>query len=127
MKTTDTIYNQHRENTTFMEKLFFYRDEIAIMKSRIAEIASKNSSNEVMVQVEQFQNQLIIQDNNIDMIKHDVGQSEKSLEAAINKNETAVDHRKVEDHLAAREGVNSFEKNFNELREELKRFLAKWM
>ena len=127
MKTTDTIFNQHSENVTFMQKLFFYKDEIAVMKTRIAEVASKNSSKDVLAQIEHFQNQLIVQANNIDMIKHDVAQNEKRLEANINKNETASDHRKVDDHFFEREQVEGFEKHFNELRAELKAFLAKWM
>ena len=116
MKTTDTIFNQHSENVTFMQKLFFYKDEIAVMKTRIAEVASKNSSKDVLAQIEHFQNQLIVQANNIDMIKHDVAQNEKRLEANINKNETASDHRKVDDHFFEREQVEGFEKHFNELR-----------
>jgi predicted nucleic acid-binding Zn-ribbon protein len=127
MKTTDTIFNQHAENATFMEKLFFYKDEIAIMKTRIAEVASKNSSKDVLAQIEHFQNQLIVQNDNIDRIKHEVVQCEKTLEANINKNETAADHRKVADHALERKLVESFEKHFNGLRAELKTFLATWM
>jgi protein-disulfide isomerase-like protein with CxxC motif len=127
MKITDTIFNQHAENATFMEKLFFYKDEIAIMKTRIAEVASKNSSKDVLSQIEHFQNQLIVQNDNIDRIKHEIGLNEKSLEANINKNEIATDHRKVADHTFEREQVEGFEKHFNELRAELKTFLAKWM
>src|ERR1700751_1831830 len=127
MKTTDTIFNQHAENATFMEKLFFYKDEIAIMRNRIAEVASKNSSKDVLAQIEHFQNQLIVQADNIDRIKHDVAQCERNLKANINKNETATDHRKVANHAFEREQVEIFEKNFNELRQELKKFLAKWM
>ncbi len=127
MKTTDTIYNQHSENTGLMQKLFFYKDEIAIMQKRIAEVADKNSAKEVLAQIEHFQNQLIVQNNNIDMIKHDVEQNEKGLVDTINKNEVAVDHRKVKDHTFEREEVNTFEKNFNKLRQELGKFLSKWI
>jgi len=127
MKTTDTIFNQHNENVTFMQKLFFYKDEIAIMKNRIGEVAAKNSSKDVLAQIEHFQNQLIVQADNIDRIKHEIGLNEKALEANINKNETASDHRKVADHAFEREQVEGFEKHFNELRAELKAFLAKWM
>jgi len=127
MKTTDTIYNQHAENKELEEKLFFYKDEIAIMQNRIAEVASKNSAKEVLVQIEHFQNQLIIQDTNIDMIKHDITLNEKSLANNVKKNKRETDSRKVKDHTLEREEVNTFEKNFNELRQELKKFLLKWM
>ena len=127
MKTTDTIYTQHQENSEWMQKLFFYKDEIAIMKERIAEVAKKNSDKDTLAQVEHFQNQLIIQGNNIDMIKHDLGQNEKNLVKNVAANEVAADHRKVADHTSEREQVLSFEKHFNELRQELNKFLSKWM
>jgi len=127
MKTKDKIYTQHSEHSEMMEKLFFYKDEIAIMQERIAEVADKNSSKEVLAQIEHFQNQLIVQDENIDEIKHKVAQHEIALEDNLKKNEIAADHRKVKDHTEERELVNTFEKNFNKLREELKKFLMKWM
>jgi hypothetical protein len=127
MKTTDTIYNQHQENSEWMQKLFFYKDEIAIMKERIAEVAKKNSDKDVLVQIEHFQNQLIIQGNNIDTIKHNVSQNESKLVKNVTENEIAADHRKVGDHSSERDQVLSFEKHFNELRQELNKFLSKWM
>ncbi len=128
MKTTDsTIYTQHSENSEWMNKLFFYKDEIAIMQKRLEEIAKANTVKEATVQVEHFQNQLIIQKNNIDMIKHEIKQCEQALEKNIDANPVAVDHRKTSDHVKEREEVEAFEKNFNELRKELNTFLAKWL
>jgi hypothetical protein len=45
----------------------------------------------------------------------------------VNSNPVAVDHRKVENHLAEEEFIVYFEKNFAELRGEYNRFLSKWM
>lgn len=127
MKTTDKIYNQHSENTELMEKLFFYKDEIRIMQEKIAEVAAKNSSKDVLAQIEHFQNQLIVQRNNIDMIKHDVSKNERTLIDNLKMNEVAADKRKVSDHQFEREEVLVFEKAFNELRKELYKFVAKWI
>ena len=52
-------YFAGNDSIELMEKLFFYKDEIAIMQERIAEVADKNSSKEVLEQIEHFQNQLI--------------------------------------------------------------------
>jgi hypothetical protein len=67
METKAKIYDQHAENTEWTSKLNFYKDDIKIMTGRLEEVASKNSSKEVLAQVEHFQNQLIIQRNNIDL------------------------------------------------------------
>ena len=103
MKTT--IYNQHYEHTQWLNKLSFYKDEISVMQKRIEEIAKKNSAKEVTVQIEHFQNQLLIQQNNMDDIKHHIKQDEQNLKNNIMKNEIAVDHRKIEDHVKEREEV----------------------
>lgn len=125
MKTT--IYSQHQEHTIWLNKLSFYVDDMAIMQKRIEEIANKNTSKEVLAQIDHFQNQLLIQRKNIADIKHHIEKDEKELANNISKNETAVDHRKVEDHAGERADVKAFEDNFNQLRKELNHFAAQWM
>jgi hypothetical protein len=127
MNTGEKIYTQHADHTEWMNKLKFYTDEISIMKGRLEEIASKNSHQEVLAQVEHFQNQFIVQKNNIDEISHVIKLDEKVIEKEINKNPVAVDHREMPSHSAEKESMDSFEKNFNELRTEFKTFAAKWM
>ncbi len=127
MKSEEKIYLQHAEHVEWMSKLSFYADEILVLKSRLSEIAGKNNDQEVLAQVEHFQNQFIIQKNNIDEIKHAITIDEDHLIQEINKNPVAVDHRKMPYHAEEKDAVESFEKNFNELREEFKHFAAKWM
>jgi hypothetical protein len=127
MESKGTIYTQHTENKEWISKLAFYKDEIKILTGRVEEIAAKNTSSDVLVGVEHFQNQLIIQRNNIDEILHLVKLNEKVLIAEIIANPVAVDHRKLEYHLKEKDMVESFEKNFNELRTEFNEFASKWM
>jgi hypothetical protein len=77
--------------------------------------------------IEHFQNQLILQKEQIDIVKKKVKQQINSLEAGIAKNPVAADHRSVEDAVALRDEVDTFEKIFNDLRKELISFMAKWM
>ena len=127
MSTNESIYKQHEENTEWKSKLEFYKDEISILKGRLEEIASKNSGIDALSDVERFQNQLIIQRNNIDNISHEVKINEENLIAGIKINPIAVDHRKVENHDKLKDLVDSFEKNINNLRDDFNRFSAKWM
>lgn len=127
MESKGTIYAQHEENKEWTSKLTFYKDEIKILTGRVEELAAKNTSNEVLVGVEHFQNQLIIKRNNIDEILHLVKLNEEALIAEVNANPVAVDHRKVEYHAKEKDMVDSFEKNFNELRAEFNEFASKWM
>ena len=124
---TASIYSQHEENTQWVNKLQFYRDELQILNGRLEEITTKNNQEEVLKEVEHFQNQWIIQRNNIDEILHKVNENERSLQEEINSNPVAVDHRKVEYHAEEKNLVEGFEKNFNDLREDFNRFASKWM
>jgi len=127
METKKTIYQLHEEHKTWLNKLAFYKDELSIMQNRIAEVAGKNTSKEVLAFVEHFQNQLIVQKEQIDILNHSIREHESQLEAAANANPTAIDHQKFADHSVQTEQVENFEKLFNELRKELITFLSKWM
>jgi hypothetical protein len=127
MNTKESIYTQHEENTNWMKTLDFYKDEIKILRNRLEEIATKNNSVEVLSKVEHFQNQFIIQRDNIDNIAHAVKLNEEELLKEINRNPVAVDHRKMTYHEKEQDLVETFEKNFNEIRGEFNRFTSKWM
>jgi hypothetical protein len=121
------VYEQHYEASEWMNKLFFYEDELAIMQRRLQEIAAANTAQEVLAQVEHFQNQLIVQRDNIDAIKHAVAKDETRLEKNISSNPVAADHRTADYHEREKNEVDLFEKNFNALRDELKKFLLKYL
>jgi cobalamin biosynthesis protein CbiD len=125
MKTS--IYSQHYEHAEWLNVLSFYKDDIKIMQKRIEEIVQKNTSKEILAQVEHFQNQLIIQNNSIDDMRKHIEKDEQFLVNSIEKNIVASDHRKMEDHTEERQDIASFEKNFEDLRKNLNRFLAKCM
>lgn len=127
METTKTIYQLHEDHKIWLNKLAFYEDEILIMKNRISEIAKKNTSKEVLSFVEHFQNQLIVQKEQIDTLNHEINTHEDSIEAKANKKTVASGNKKFFDHSSQRDKIESFEKNFNDLRKELIHFLSKWM
>ncbi len=124
---TEKVYTQHEENKQWMNSLLFYRDEIKIMNGRIGEIASKNTSKEVLAQIEHFQNQLLIQSNQLDRLKHSINLDNDIINNEIKKNSTAIDHRSIADHAAIREDMADFENIFKSLKGELNTFLSKWM
>ena len=125
MKTN--IYTQHEEHTKWLSEMAFYKDEIKVLQNRVNEVSNKNTAKEVAVQIEHFQNQLLIQDSNISKIQHQINHDENAIQNSIKANPIASDHRKTEDHKEEREMVEGFEKNFKELKAELNAFLSKWM
>ena len=127
METTKTIYQLHEEHKTWLNKLLFYKDELKIMADRISEVAEKNTSNEVRSLADHFNNLLLIQREQIDILNHDIKSHESYLEAAALDNPNAIDQQKFSDHKNHRESIAVFEKIFKDLREELIDFLSKWM
>jgi hypothetical protein len=127
MNQKENIFNQHEENTDWKNRLDFYKTEIQILKNLLAEVADKNSATDVQKQVEHYQNQFIVQRNNIDLLKHNIQLNEDKLQKEIDSNPIAVDHRKMEYHQTEKEFIDFFETNFNEVRHDFKVFAAKWM
>ncbi len=124
---TKPITELHQEHQEWLNKLAFYSDEIIVMRKRLEEIVSKNTNKEILSQAEHFQNQLVVQKENIDELGHSIKDHESYLENRVDENPVASDHRNVHDHPKMRESMNGFEKIFNELRHEFNGFLSKTM
>ena len=77
---TKGLYQLHEEHKQWLNNLNFYKDELVIMQNRISEIAQKNSAKEILANVEHFQNQFIIQKEQIDIISHEIKLHEQALE-----------------------------------------------
>jgi hypothetical protein len=124
---TEKVYSQHEENKEWANNLAFYKDEIRVMEHRLEEIVSKNTSTEVLAKLEHFQNQLIIQKDQISKLSHELNLDNDKISAEVRKNSTALSHRSISDHTAIREEMNAFERLFNELKTDLYAHLSKWM
>jgi hypothetical protein len=117
----------HSEHMVWINKLEFYKDDIKILVKRLEEIVMKNTSRDVLAMVEHFQNQFIIQRNEIDEFHHAIKQHENELEKAVRENPTASNRQRLADHPEMRERMDRFEIIFHDLRQELIHFLAKVM
>ncbi|MBW4360324.1 hypothetical protein [Flavobacterium taihuense] len=127
MEAKKTIQELHEEHKTWLNKLMFYKDELKIMDNRILEVAQKNTSKEARSLADYFNNQLIIQKEQIDNLTHDIKSHELFLEAAMINNPKVIDKESFLDHNKHRENITTFEKLFKDLREELIDYLSKWM
>lgn len=121
------IYSMDADCKEMLNKVEFYKYDIKILQGRLGEIAQKNSATEVLSMVEHFQNQYIIQNEQADILNHDIKESRRKIEEEVNKNPVAVDHRTIDDNTELRDKVAQFEKSMADLRSESIRFFAKWM
>jgi hypothetical protein len=114
----------HQMHVEWINKLNFYKDELSTLIKRVEEVAERNSDKTILATIEHFQNQFIIQRNEIDTLLHDVKMNEEEILGNFKQNPTAWDHRTApETDLTDR--INVFEKLFKEMHTDLNQFLSK--
>ncbi len=125
--TYTTINHCGINHSEWLKGLEFYDAEIDIMQNRLLEIVKKNNGKEMMAEVEHFQNQFIVQRDNIDQLQHDIRLHDKEVATEAQAHAGKMKSSGLDEHSKLQEQVESFEKVFNELRQEFKGFLSKWM
>ena len=124
---TKHIDDLHFDHQLWTSQAKFYADELKIYQKRLAEVASKNTAAEVRKQVEHFQNQFIIQKEQLDILNHEVNLHEQWLAKYAKMHPVAVDHVLFGDHKTMHEKMERFPILYIELKNEFKKFLATWM
>lgn len=122
-----SIKHLHNLQNEALRGLDFYAEELTILQHRLEEIAADNTGKEAMQQVEHFQNQLIIQKNNIDELKHAVNEHLMALKNQLEKVpgfvlEISGD---IDDLLYDR--YETLTIIINDMRKQFNRFAAKWL
>ncbi len=121
------IDDLHFEHQLWMSEAKFFADELKIYQKRLAEVASKNTKEDVRKQVEHFQNQFIIQKEQLDILNHRVNEHEQWLEKYATNHPVAIDHKLFPDHDSMHEKMDTFKKLYSELKKEFLQFLVTWM
>ena len=107
--------------------LDFYKQEIGILKKRLEEIASDNTGREVAESIEHFQNQFLIQINNIDDLKHRINENIKDIENQVKNSAGFVDQKLADENTGLYDQYLTDEKIINDIRQDFNRFASKWM
>lgn len=115
------------DHQAWIKGLDFYEDDIDTLEGRLVEIVRKNNGQEAMAGVEHFQNQFIVQRNNIDELRHNVNEHAGLVAKEAQAHAGKMNARHGQEHDKLKEQVEDFERIFNELRHEYNLFLAKWM
>ncbi len=122
-----TESNLSVEHGLWLVSLNFYEKELDILENRLAEVAEKNTDAAARAGVEHFQNQFIVQRNNIDELKHTVNEHKHLVFEDAKHHAGRVASSRVDDHKKIDDAVKTFEKIINDLRNEFNDFLSKWM
>ncbi len=126
--TKEKVIDMGAQHSTWLKALDFYKEELGIIKNRLTEVAGKNNSKEVATQVEHFENQVKIQNQNIDDLHHNINETLAKTAAQAKENTAGyVDASLIQEDQKHGELFLSTEKIINELRHEFNRFASEWM
>lgn len=117
----------HLEMYEWLKSLEFYKGELKFWRQRLSEVVSRNSNNEVLREAEHFQNQVIIQEENIDILRHDIKQFENHLENWFDKHPKLDDPKLLEIESHLRERMKTFEHIYVDIKHEYYSYLRKYM
>ncbi len=118
------VSNLHSDALRGLE---FYEQELAILQKRLEEIAGDNTGHEVSVSIEHLQNQFLIQNNNIDELKHKIKENLKANESQVMSSAGFVDQDSMSLNADLYDQYLTQEKIVNDIRQEFNRFASKWM
>ena len=125
--TYTTVTYCGNDHTDWLSSIDFYKNEFDILEKRLVEVAGKNNGSEPMAWVEHFQNQFLIQRNNMAELRHSIhdhtGKVSSDAKLHAGKMETGL----AGEHDDMKERFAHFEKIVKDLRAEFNQFLSKWM
>lgn len=117
----------HFEHQVWTSELNFYKDELVIFDKRLGEMVNNYTDKEVLGHLEHFQNQFIIQNQEIVQLLHDSREHEEFLAFAAQSAPIAIDHQSFADHAQLRDRMEQFTKLYMALKQEFKAYLSKIM
>jgi len=123
----ETYLDQHQHHKTWLNYLAFYKDEMQVFQRRLEEVAVKNTDGEVLALVEHFQNQLILQREQHDILRHDIKQDENRIEKLYETDPVFAENSRPQAELVLIDRMETFSRLFHEMKDELYRFVAKNM
>ena len=122
-----TVSQCGNDHSAWLKSLDFYDEEFDILENRLVGIVKKNNGQEAMAGVEHFQNQFIVQRNNIDELMHSIKEHDAKVAADVKVHAGKIETELVNEHNRLHEQVDTFEKIVKDLRQEFNSFLSRWI
>ena len=125
----ELIYNVdlHFEHENWQRELNFWEDELKSFRIRLEELVLRWTDQDVLAEIEKFQNQFMIQEKEFDAIKDQIAMHEKNMAAHYEKNEDVLNKMFVNQHLALREVLETERNLYHNLKKDFFRFMTKYM
>jgi len=117
----------HYEHKLWERQINFQVDELEIFKHRLEEVVTRWTDQEILAQVEHFQNTFIRYKEVLDIQLHDIKLQEEALVKFVREHPVASDHVHFQDHTKLRDDVETQLEMFFDTKKDFVRFLTKAM
>jgi len=112
-------------------EMAFFNQEIALFEGYLAEIAKRWSDQEVLAELEHFQNQFIVQREQAELLAHDIKIFQQNMSVFAKDNESAIEHKyfdsKANETAKVAERVETYKSIYAAHKKEFRKFLSKYM
>ncbi len=123
------IEMNHVELLEWLKALDFYKNELRFWRKHLSHVVVSNTNKDILREAEHFQNQVIIQVDQIDLLHHDVKQFENKLDEeceSVSKG-GKFSQQIVDVEASLRERMKTFEHIYVDLKHDYYSFLRKYM
>jgi hypothetical protein len=118
------LYFEHKQ---WRRELFFWEDELRSFNNRLKELVNRWTDEEILAQLEHYQNQFIIQEEVIDKLLDDINIHETSIASDTKKGKDVLDTLLVKKHIEFRNRMDVQRHIYSNLKKEFFKFLSKYM
>ena len=123
----DTLAHQHLICEDWKRELDFFKIEIAYLRKRLEEISSKNTSNDILIQVEHFENKFRIMGIHVDELHHDVNLKNEALLKEASEKPAYINVKMIASDENLIDLMSDTSQDFHATKKEFYQFLSKVM
>ena len=121
------ISDLHFEHVQWRSELLFWEEQISSYIKRLEEIVTRYTETSVRAQVEHFQNQFILHNDVIDVLKKDIKKHEQHLADYAQEHPVAINHVHFDDHGQLRDRMETQRSIYQDLKTKYFKFLSSSM
>lgn len=118
------ILTFEKELKDWSKSLAFYEDELKVFKGRLKEVVDKNTGENTRAQIEHYQNQFILQQEQFDLLQHAIQVQKTAVEKNVQAGDRSFKKEVVEEQNKLRDKVQTAEKIFGDTKHKFYRFLT---
>jgi uncharacterized protein YlxP (DUF503 family) len=123
----DSLSHLHLVCEDWKRELLFMQDEIPVLKSRLSEVVSKNTTTDVLKQVEHFENKFNILRLHLDELLHDVNLKINAIQSQAMAKPNYISVKMVESDAQLEDLMHTNTLDFYDTKKTYYKFLSKVM